>query len=100
MASIRTELPTYLDLFRPTLRAVETLGGRRKHVRSRRRFLPTSVLPMSRSRTRMTTDQVGSHDRIDWARSYAALSGTLDRPKRGLYMLSPLGREILALPET
>jgi restriction system protein len=35
-------------------------------------------------------------DRIDWARSYCKLSDTLESPKRGLFLLTPLGREILA----
>ena len=38
-------------------------------------------------------------DRADWARSYATLAGALERPRRGLFVLTPLGREILALPE-
>ena len=37
-------------------------------------------------------------DRLEWARSYAKLGGILDTPQRGLYVLSTLGRDILALP--
>jgi restriction system protein len=39
-------------------------------------------------------------DRVDWARSYATLGGALDRPSRALFVLTPLGREILTLPES
>lgn len=38
-------------------------------------------------------------DRLDWARSYAKLSGFLDSPKRGLFVLSALGKELLDLPD-
>ena len=38
-------------------------------------------------------------DRMDWARSYSKLGGALESPRRGLFLLSPLGREILSLPE-
>lgn len=38
-------------------------------------------------------------DRMEWARSYAKLSGALDSPRRGLFVLSNLGKRILSLPE-
>ncbi len=38
-------------------------------------------------------------DRMDWARSYAKLGGALDSPRRGLFVLSNLGKHILSLPE-
>jgi restriction system protein len=38
-------------------------------------------------------------DRMDWARSYAKLGGALDSPRRGLYVLTNLGKSILSLPE-
>jgi restriction system protein len=38
-------------------------------------------------------------DRIQWATSYAKLGGALERPQRALYVLTTVGREILALPE-
>lgn len=34
-------------------------------------------------------------DRISWALSYFALTGILDRPKRGYYVISPLGKSFL-----
>ena len=36
-------------------------------------------------------------DRMDWARSYATLGGLLDRPSRGVFVLSTLGRDIIAM---
>lgn len=38
-------------------------------------------------------------DRVQWARSYAKLIGALESPKRSVFLLTPLGRELLALPE-
>ena len=38
-------------------------------------------------------------DRLEWARSYAKLGGVLDSPQRGLYVLSTLGRDTLAMPQ-
>ena len=39
------------------------------------------------------------YDRISWALSFLNLSGLLSKPKRGVYEISPLGREKLASPE-
>jgi restriction system protein len=36
---------------------------------------------------------------MEWARSYAKLSGALDSPRRGLFVLTNLGKSILSLPE-
>ncbi len=38
-------------------------------------------------------------DRAAWARSYCKLSGAIESPKRGLFLLTPLGGTILALPQ-
>jgi restriction system protein len=39
-------------------------------------------------------------ERIAWARSYAKLGGALDSPRRGLFLLTTYGKELLSLPET
>jgi restriction system protein len=36
---------------------------------------------------------------MEWARSYAKLGGALDSPRRGLFVLTNLGKSILSLPE-
>ncbi|PFG45026.1 restriction system protein [Georgenia soli] len=38
-------------------------------------------------------------ERVHWARSYAKLIGALESPKRGVFLLTQSGRELLALPE-
>jgi restriction system protein len=38
-------------------------------------------------------------DKILWGRSYAKLIGALDSPRRGVLLVTPLGRELLAMPE-
>lgn len=39
------------------------------------------------------------YDRISWALSYMNMAGLLEKPKRGVYEISPLGTEKLASPE-
>lgn len=38
-------------------------------------------------------------ERIQWARSYAKLIGALESPKRGVFLVTPLGKELVGLPE-
>jgi len=40
------------------------------------------------------------YDRISWALSYMNMTGLLNKPKRGVYEISPLGLEKLTNPET
>lgn len=40
------------------------------------------------------------YDRISWALSYMNMAGLLNKPKRGVYEISPLGCEKLAVPQT
>lgn len=37
-------------------------------------------------------------ERIAWARSYAKLIGALESPSRGVFLITPLGKELLNLP--
>lgn len=37
-------------------------------------------------------------ERIHWARSYAKLIGGLESPKRGVFLVTPLGKELIGLP--
>jgi restriction system protein len=96
----RAELPPYQALIYPTLRAVETLGGSAQA----REITAEVVAAIDASEEQLALAYENRPksvlvDRIDWARSYATLGGALDRPRRALYVLSPFGREILALPE-
>jgi len=96
----REELPSYQDLMYPTLRAVEELGGS-----AQGREITAQVLAdigATDEQLELTYDKRPKSvliDRIDWARSYVTLGGALERPRRGLHVLTPLGREILSKPE-
>lgn len=98
-APSKADLPTYYDLIRPTLQAVETLGGS-----ALAREITAQVLVdigASDEQVALTYEHRPKSiliDRIDWARSYATLGGALERPKRGLFVLTAFGRQILVLP--
>ena len=96
----REELPSYQDLIFPTLRAVAALGGSAQA----REITPQVAADIGATdeQLALTYDNRQTSvlvDRIDWARSYATLGGALERPRRGLFVLTPFGREILSLPE-
>lgn len=95
-----SELPRYTAFILPALRAVEALGGSAKAGEIREHVLE-GVYDADRlvAVTRPNRpDAPVLIERIDWRRSYAKLIGALETPARGLYLLTALGKELLALP--
>src|ERR1017187_2484790 len=96
----RTDVPTYVELIFPTLKAVADLGGS-----AQGREITSQVLDdigATDEQVAITYDNRPKSvliDRLEWARSYAKLGGALDSPQRGLYVLSTFGKEVLSLPE-
>lgn len=96
----RRDLPTYRELIYPTLRAVASLGGSAQG--SEITDALTELLKVTPKQLAVTYDGRPKSvliDRMDWARSYAKLAGALDSPRRGLFILTNLGKHILSLPE-
>lgn len=96
----RDELPTYQDLMLPTLQVVEKLSGSAQAREITAEVLAT--IGATDDQLELTYDKRPKPvliDRVDWARSYLALGSVLERPRRGLYVLTGLGKEILSLPE-
>ena len=97
---VRRDLPTYRELIYPTLRAVASLGGSAQGAEITDAL--TELLKVTPKQLAVTYDGRPKSvliDRMDWARSYAKLAGALDSPRRGLFILSNLGKHILSLPE-
>jgi len=96
------DLPTYSDLILPVLRAVQKLGGSAQSAEIVDQVL--SDLDPSEEALAVTFPNRPHHsvliDRIMWGRSYAKLIGALESPKRAVFLLTALGRELLGLPET
>jgi restriction system protein len=92
--------PRYSELMLPLLRAVQSLGGSA----SSREITAALVERQGFTDEQMavtypTRDRSILWDRMEWARSYCKLAGVLESPKRGLFLLTPAGREVLALSE-
>jgi len=94
------DLPTYSDLILPTIRAVGGLGGSAQGREITARLL--ADIAASEELVAITYPNRPKSvlvDRAEWARSYATLGGALDRPQRGLFVLTALGRSILESPD-
>lgn len=94
------EIPSYSQLILPTIRAVAALGRSAKAGE-----ITSKVLDMTGPTEELLS--VGFPDRPDksvymsrlqWARSYAKLIGALESPSRGVFLLTDLGRKLLAMP--
>lgn len=93
-------LPAYSDLILPTVRAVSKLGGS-----ATAREITTQVIEdLAPSEEMLAVGHVNRPEssvyleRVQWARSYAKLIGALESPKRGVFLVTPLGKELLGLP--
>jgi len=92
-------LPTYSDLILPAVKAVAELGGSAKAGEIRAQVLSdmgaTDEMLAVMQPTR--PDASVLFERIAWGRSYAKLIGALESPSRGVFLLTPLGKELLNL---
>jgi restriction system protein len=94
------DLLRYTDLMLPTLRAVDALGGS-----GSAREITAKVLEVVAPTDEQLALSYDSRpksiliDRIDWARSYCKLGGALESPRRGLFLMTALGREIAQLSD-
>lgn len=95
------DLPTYSQLMLPTIRAVDSLGGSAKAQEITTRLLedvaPTEDM-LAASYPARPNDSV-LLERMQWARSYAKLCGALESPKRGVFLITALGKQLLSMPQ-
>lgn len=95
------ELPAYSDLILPTVRAVMKLGGSAtaREVTSQvlEDLAPTDAMLAVSQPNRPESSVL--MERIQWARSYAKLIGALESPKRAVFLVTPLGKELASMPE-
>ncbi len=95
-------MPTYHELMLPTLRAVEALGGSGSAKEIREQVV--ADLEPADALLEVEYDSESPkgvyRDRLDWARSYCKLGGALESPRRNLFLITGLGREVLALPDS
>ena len=94
-------LPTYSDLILPTVRAVIKLGGSA----TARELTSQLVSDLAFTDEMLAIPQPSRPnasvllERAQWARSYAKMIGALESPKRGVFLVTPLGKELVGLPE-
>lgn len=94
------DVPPYSELILPVVRAVDELGGSAKAAEIVDRVL-VDLSPPDEALAVMFENRPHQSvyiDRIMWARSYAKLIGALESPKRAVFLLTPLGKELLVLP--
>lgn len=95
-------MPPYVELILPTIQAVSDLGKSAQATEITQRVVealaPTDeVLAVAYPNK---PEKSIFLDRLAWARSYAKLTGALESPSRGVFLMTDLGRSLLALPPT
>ncbi|NDK33024.1 restriction endonuclease [Nesterenkonia haasae] len=95
-------IPTYVELILPTIRAVSALGQSAKASEIKSKV--TEDLDIDEETLSVVypnrPDDSIFLDRLDWARSYAKQIGALESPSRGVFLITDLGKNLLALPES
>ena len=94
------DVPSYQDLILPTVRAVDELGRSAKAREITSRVLE-DLAPSDELLSVTFPDRPGEPvliARLQWARSYAKLIGALESPARAVFLLTPLGADLLAMP--
>ena len=94
------DVPSYQDLILPTVRAVDELGRSAKAREITSRVLE-DLAPSDEMLSVTFPDRPGEPvliARLQWARSYAKLIGALESPARAVFLLTPLGADLLAMP--
>lgn len=90
-----------MELILPTIRAVSSLGQSAKAGEIKSKV--TDDLEIGEDMLSVVypnrPDQPVFLDRLDWARSYAKQIGALESPSRGVFLITELGKKLLALPE-
>ncbi len=98
--STQDELPRYNELMLPVLRAVAALGGSATGREIAEFVLQAGGFTDAQmTLSYPTREKSVLEDRLEWARSYCKLTGALESPKRGLFLLSQLGRDIVNLDD-
>lgn len=96
-----SDVPAYSEFILPVIRAVAELGGSAKAREIRDHVL--EQIPNAEALLLVTRPNRPEApvliERIEWGRSYAKLIGALDTPSRGLYLMAPLGKELLQLDQ-
>ena len=95
------DVPSYQELILPTVRAVNELGrsAKAREITSRVLEDPAPSDAMLAVTFPDRPDEPVLMARIQWARSYAKLIGALESPARAVFLLTPLGASLLAMPE-
>ncbi|WP_420613354.1 DUF2034 domain-containing protein [Candidatus Spongiisocius sp.] len=97
----RANIPSRRDLWLPILRAVVALGGS-----GIPREIADTIIEGEGFSEEMATITYGEHnpvsilhDRLGFARIDCRLMGVLESPRRGLWLITELGRGVMGLPE-
>lgn len=88
-------IPDYQTLMLPVLRLAAEGETRVPEVEERLADL-FGLTPEERDRVLPSGRQKVLHNRIHWAKFYLGKAGLVDSPRRGIFVASPLGRQVLA----
>lgn len=101
MADEDIQIPTYIDLMRPTLEALAQLGGEGSNESVDEKVTEVGGLTAEQVAVEFGPEQTQTGSKVlhrtAWARTYLKKAELIENPKRGHWVLLDAGREILAV---
>ncbi|MGB3405156.1 MAG: winged helix-turn-helix domain-containing protein [Microcoleaceae cyanobacterium] len=93
--SLKTSIPSYDDLFQATLQALKNLGGSGTVQEIYQQVCELENLSNEQQAlTYKDKPQTLLSDRLSWARTYLKKYGAIDNIGRGVWVLTPKGKEL------
>lgn len=98
------QIPTYQDLLRPTLQALDELGGEANSGSIDEKTVAVAAVTAEQMAVEFGPEQAQEGSKVlhrtAWARTYLKKANLIENPKRGWWSLLDTGRQILDLPAT
>ncbi|MCZ8122372.1 MAG: AAA family ATPase [Magnetospirillum sp.] len=85
--------PKFVQYFNPVLEALRTLGGTAEPKKVMARVQGLMKVPEAELHETNKNGQSKYENKIGWARFYLAKAGLVDSERRGVWSLTPIGRE-------
>lgn len=90
----------FVRWFGPLLQALKDLGGSASPREALERIAEIEKVPEDLRNEVLSSGQERFYNQVHWARQYLVWEGLIDSGRRGVWTLTPLGRQTILTPET
>jgi restriction system protein len=96
----RTKQSEFVRWFAPLIQALKDLGGSAAPREALERIAEIEKVPEALRNEVLSSGQERFYNQVHWARQYLVWAGLIDSGRRGVWTLTPAGRQTALTPET